>query len=260
MRRFHWVIGLGFLFFLLPLLVFVACDESQEAQRLQLWVYADPLEEAQFTTDLGYEVELQQVWLAVADIEFTTEGETHASLLEQGIVNEAMAHPGHYAGGTVIGELQGHFFIDLLAQAPSALGEATLLPGSYQGANFTFIAGEQGDEIQEDHPLFGVSFMVEGVAQKEGESYVFKAAIGQDSGRQVVGLPMSLELEGATELGLHFQLYPVDPVEGDTLLDGIDFAALDESERLPFSAESEAYNRLKKAIQVHDFYGFEVID
>jgi hypothetical protein len=56
----------------------------------------------------------------------------------------AWAHPGHYSGGDVTGELVGEFILDWIGGDGMALGTADLLAGDYNGFNFTFRRGGRG--------------------------------------------------------------------------------------------------------------------
>ena len=61
----------------------------------------------------------------------------------------------------------------------------------------------------------------------------------------------------AAVLGL--QLRPRSPFSADTLFDGIDFAALagaapEDGDPIELIADEDAANRLKRALQNHDFY------
>jgi hypothetical protein len=77
-----------------------------------------------------------------------------------------------------------------------------------------------------------------------------------------VGLPLALDLgaggEQDVELGL--ELFTHDPIEGDTVFDGLDFAMLDDDgdHVIVIEPDTEAYNLLRRSTQAHDYYGVAV--
>src|SRR5690554_7803942 len=116
----------------LPLMLALACNAS-EAPRVELEVVADPTGVTALTTDLGWTVTLSEARVAIADLRFTTAGEVHerqpsgiGDLVLGLLIATANAHPGHFQGGEVIGELPGDHILDPFAAEPS-LGLATLI-------------------------------------------------------------------------------------------------------------------------------------
>ncbi len=209
------------------------------------------------TTDLGYTVTLTRCRAALTNLTFTTSGEFHeggvAALgrhLAGWLVPTAWAHPGHAAGGEVIGELPGRFVVDWCTNNNLRLGDAELTLGQYNGANFEFIPASADDGLDPDDPLIGHSLELAGTAILGDDSFEFHVVLAQDDGREVIGLPFDLDLTAATEVTLGLQLTPRSVMADLTLFDGIDFAALaPDSEELT--------NRLRRASQDHEFYRIE---
>jgi hypothetical protein len=255
----------------LSLVVGCAEEQSQEAARVSLPVEVGVGELGAVTSDLGFEVELQELRVAARDLEFTVEGEVHEAArtrggrpwwegLERVLVSQAWAHPGHYAGGAVTGELPGRFVLDWTGQEGGALGEASLLAGDYTGANFTFARGAQGDGLGEGDPLLGHSALLRGEARKDGLRYPFVVVVDQDEDRQVVGLPFELRVGPGTQAALWVRFSPQDPTSSATIFDGIAFDALaqDAGGVIQLAPDSgEAYNRLRRTLQTHSFYRVE---
>ena len=215
------------------------------------------------TNDAGWEIEIDSFRVAVEDVELTVEGETHASLLErlgELAVPAARAHPGHYAGGEVTGELFGELLLDLIDGDGEALGEATLLPGDYHGVNLTFRAAGEADGLEADDPLLGRAAAIGGTAFRAGESVAFTAGIEIEPGTQMVGGPFDLAVDGGTDVTLGLAVYTVDPYEDDTLFDGLDFGALDEDGdgEVAIAPGGAAHNVLMKTLVRHDHWGIEI--
>lgn len=237
--------------------------DSELAERTTARVVVDGASVTATDNDLGYRIELTRCRVAIDTVELTTEGEQHASLLGPVwdlVVPTAHAHPGHYAGGEVVGELPGRHVFDWRADG-ELLGEATLLDAHYDGANFSFTRARVEDGVTPDDPIVGHTFEIVGTATLDDDRYDFTVLLDQDEGRRVVGLPLDLDVDADDEdLELGLQLFTHDPVEGDTLLDGIDFAALDEDgdHVVVLEPDSDAYNLLRRNTQGHDHYGVAV--
>ncbi|MCH9688885.1 MAG: hypothetical protein K0V04_46055 [Deltaproteobacteria bacterium] len=255
----------------LPLCPLVAClliasnagcaFDSELADRVAADVVVDSGAIVSAQTDLGYRVELSRCRVALNTVEFTTDGEQHASLLGRAwdlMVPSAYAHPGHYGGGEVVGELSGRHVFDWRDDG-AVLGQATLLDAEYSGANFGFTRARAEDGLHPDDPIIGHTFEIAGVATLDGERWEFSALLDQDDGRRVVGLPLSLDVDpgAGDEPVLGLQLHIADPFEQDSLFDGVDFEMLDEDgdHIVVIEPETEAYNRLRRNTQAHDHYG-----
>jgi hypothetical protein len=244
-------------------LAFGVCDPAgREPAPVSLPVVTGDTGATPCTNDLGWAVEVTGLRVAVRDLEFTIEGETHASIPDRlrGLaVPAALAHPGHYAGGEVTGELPGKFVFDLGA-AGQALGDATLLPGDYNGIDLTFRAAAPGDGLEEGDPLLGHAAVITGSAAKDGIAVAFAAVLDIEDGTQMVGGPFDLEVDAGTVATLALTAYTVDPSEGDTLFDGLDFGALDDDGdgQVAIGPGQEAHNVLMKTLVRHDHWGIEV--
>lgn len=252
----------------------LACD-SEQAPRVTLPVVVDGDGIVPFDTDLGYRIEITKLRVAFDNVEFTTGGEMHASLIRRVgrglhdlVVPTAYAHPGHYAGGEVTGEMTGRFVVDWLDDGAS-LGEAVLLGGMYSGANFVFTRATADDGLEAEDPIIGHTMEIEGTATKDGTSFTFHGFIDEEDGKRVVGLPISeevtaeetdFEVRASTSVTLGLQVLMIDPFEPDTAFDGIDFAAADADADgdVELVAGEAPYNLLLRQLQVHDQYRVSV--
>lgn len=232
--------------------------DSQQAERVQVPVVVDGEGVVEFTNAEGYDIHITTLRVAFDNVEFTSGGEMHASLLQRLgdlVVPTAYAHPGHYAGGEIVGEMNGRFVVDWL-QDGKFLSDATMLEAEYRGANFVFTRAMPGDGVAADDPIIGHTIEIAGEASRDGETWSFHALVDEEDGKRVVGLPMELDLHADDEVELGLQMVMEDPYEDDTVLDNLDFATLDDDG--DFAVEIEpgqpAYNLLVKQLQVHDHY------
>jgi hypothetical protein len=255
----------------LLLLALSACGTSEEATRISLDLVADGRSVADsFTTDLGYEVTLSTARLALADIELTVAGEIHTSWTHRvtnWLVRPAFAHPGHLTAGEITGELQGRFVVDWLAGDRAVLGPATLLTGEYSAANFTFVRAETGDGVAASDPLTGHTALFAGEAAGAAGTVQFLLTIDSPEDRELVGAPFVANVAETTRAAIGLCFTPVDRLEGDTFLDGIDFVALDEDQdgtvilaedNVP-AAVVDAYLLARRAFQTHDHFELRLI-
>lgn len=246
-------------------LALCSCGSPEEAARVQLPVAVDASGIQKVTTDSGYEVTLTSARLMVEDFEFTIAGEAHSSLwqrLSEFVLPTAYAHPGHYSGGDVTGELSGRYLIDWFG-ASATLGEATLLVGDYESANFSFARGTADDGLASNDPLLGHTAVLEGTASKGGQTVRFSVVIDAPEDRELIGAPFDFEVSEGSTAQLGFRLLPLDPYENDSLFDGVDFAALDAdgdgtlsigpSEKND-SSILDAYNQLRRTFLTHDHF------
>jgi len=246
---------------LLWMAVGLACTPSQEAVHVQLGVVIDGSAVVDSTNDLGWTVTLTGARIAVQDLEFTVQGEMHEATawLEGWLIGRAWAHPGHYSGGVVTGELVGEFILDWVGNDGMELGAADLLAGDYNGINFTFRSASAGDGLAGEDPMIGHTAYFAGVARKGGEEVAFTAALDVNAGTQMVGAPFELAVEAGTMATIGIALEATDPVEGKSLFDGLDFAALDEDGDGLVAIEpgDEAHNIFVRTIQSHVHYNAE---
>lgn len=249
-----------------------ACGGSHEAPRVDVPVVVESGGMAPIQTNLGYAVELSDARLALEDLEFAIAGEAHSSLWQRVsdlLVPVAHAHPGHYQGGEITGELPGHFILDWLTSTPPApLGMANLIVGNYQSVNFTFAHGEETDGLASDDPLLGHTAVLRGQAARDGQVVSFEARVDAFPDRQLVGAPFEAEVRVDSSATISVELLLVDPLEGGTLLDDIDFQALPADANgvvklSPGSSEpplAEAYDGLRRTLQTHDHFKIRVED
>lgn len=258
----HPALAAGLLSIVLP----AGCAfDSEVAERTPARIVVDNANVATVDTDLGYRVELTRCRVAIDTLEFTSNGEMHASALLgpvwDVVVPDAFAHPGHYAGGEVVGELEGRHVFDWRDDGV-LIGEATLLHAQYEGANFSFTRARVEDGVTPDDPIVGHTFEIMATVTLDEESWQLTVLLDQDEGRRVVGLPFDLDLREGSEdpLELGLELLTHDAFEGDTIFDGIDFALLDPDgdHVIVIEPDSEAYNVLRRSTQAHDFYGIDI--
>ena len=239
----------------------------KEPPRVSLPLEVDAAGIVPMSTDLGYEVELMELRISVEDFEFTIAGEVHETSLMgwagELLIPSAWGHPGHYQGGDVTGELMGHFDLDWIAEDGRNLGDATLIVGTYSAANFTF-ARADASKLEMDDPFGGHTALLAGVARRDGDSIAFRFVIDSPEDRSLVGAPFEVELVETDTAPLRLRFETIDPIEGDTLFDGIDFAAIDEDAdgQIEISPEAtglelDAYNQLRRTLQSHDHYRVE---
>lgn len=244
-----------------------ACDlDTSLAPRVDLDVVVQATEDS-FSVD-DTQIQLTEVRMALESIEFTTEGEMHARAglfpaIHDLVVPTAFAHPGHAAGGEVVGELVGRHVVDYL-DSGSTVGIGTLLEADYSGANFTFAIAEASDGLAADDPLIGHTFLLAGTATRGEHEVEFVAYVDQDEDRSIIGLPLSFTATQSSTEQLALRFDAVDPIEGDTILADIDIVSLDEDGDgfVEISAEEnpEAWANLRRNLQVHDHYAVEVIE
>jgi hypothetical protein len=238
----------------LPLMI-TACA-AEEAPTVSVPIVVSTAGLTAANTDLGYVVTVTRARLALRDLEMAVGGEAHA-VAGPGARPDP-AHPGHEAGGEVTGELAGRFVVDF-SDRGAPIGDATLITGDYTSANFTFTRATAADGLAADDPLLGHTAHLEGVAAHNGQDYEFEAVIDLDEGTRVVGAPFPVTItEGASGRPIGLRLHTVDPYEADTLLDGIDFAALPEAQGLHTIAPGqEAHNVGARNLRVHDHYALD---
>lgn len=234
----------------------VGCTGSEEAATVVLPVTTSADAMAPATTDLGYQVQVTQMRVAVSSVQFTIEGEMHSGAAVNGVARVLPPpHPGHSAGGEVTGELPGNFVLVWNGQSESPLGDATLIVGDYHGANFAFRAADAADQLPSGDPLLGHTFHIVGTASKNGTTKPFDAALDVEVDAAIIGAVFEDVITEMSTETLALEFYPTDPYELDTVFDGIDFFQLPEvAGALSIVPGSAAHNIIRRATQTHDHY------
>lgn len=228
-------------------LALTACSDSTEAPTVRLPVVTEGGAFAPATTDLGYTVVTHRIRLAIANLELTIEGEMHAK-------PGPVPHPGHYAGGDVTGTMPGNFLLDWDG-TEHAVGTAELIVGDYQGANLTFRAAGAADGLAAGDAMLGHVFHIEGVASKDGVDRPFDALVDLEPDTALVGAVFEDVVTEASTEALRVSILPIDPVEQDTIYDGLDFATLPvEDGVIAIRPGSAVHNAFRRPLQTHDHY------
>jgi hypothetical protein len=241
---------------LITLAALVGCIGSEEATTVVLPVATSASAMAPAMTDLGYQVQVTQIRIAVSTIQFTIEGETHSGDTVKGFTALVPPpHPGHSAGGEVTGELPGNFVLAWNGQTGLALGSGTLIVGDYHGANFAFRAADAADQLPDGDRLLGHTFHIAGTASRAGTTKPFDAVLDVERDSELVGAVFEDVITEMSTETLALEFYPTDPYELDTVFDGVDFFTLPETAgSLAIAPGSTAHNILRRAIQTHDHY------
>jgi hypothetical protein len=105
--------------------------------------------------------------------------------------------------------------------------------------------------------LIGHTALLSGTATRGAQIETFMAVLDVAAGTQMVGGPFDLAVDERTDAILHLTLFTLDPAEGDTLFDGLDFALLDGDTdgQVDILPGSEAHNILMKTLIRHDHWG-----
>lgn len=221
-QRFGLALGLGWL-------GIWGCS-GEEATSVNLPVRVDARDIEPVETDRGYTIELSEARLVATDLKFAVAGEEHArngwQRVADWLVPVAHAHPGHFVGGDVTGELLGRFVTSWLPEDSAPLGVATLLEGNYRSASFAFGHATADDGLAADDPLLDHTGLLRGSATRGGVRREFLVVLDAGSGQELVGMPFDAGVRAGAPLAIGFELLPIDPVERATLFDAIDFATL----------------------------------
>ena len=257
----------------------LGCGPSA-APRVELPVVIDGSALEPALNDLGWTVELTQARLVIEDLRFTTAGEVHervglgpqpVSDLGSLLIPRAWAHPGHFQDGEIIGELPGRYVVDFASEDGRELGLATLIAGDYAALAFGLGRGDAELGLALEDPLLGHSALLRGIAcgEREGQplELEFQIVIDSPLDREITGVPFDASVDVDTLGSIGLRLYALDPIEGDTLFAGVDFAALadfaDEGQLLriadPEASEQdplldEAYYAIRRELQAHDLF------
>jgi hypothetical protein len=203
---------------------------GEEATSVSLPVRVDARDLEPVESDRGYTIELSEARLVVTDLKFAIAGEEHAQnawqRLADWLLPVAHAHPGHFVGGDVTGELLGRFVTSWLPEDSAPIGVATLLEGDYRSASFAFGHAGAEDGLSADDPLLGHTALLRGSAARGGVRREFLVVLDASEGQDVVGMPFDAGVRAVAPLALGFELLSIDPIERSTLFDDIDFTRL----------------------------------
>ncbi|MEN0062498.1 MAG: hypothetical protein AAGA48_10130 [Myxococcota bacterium] len=243
-----------------------SCSDPSEAPRVLLPVVVDASGVAPVTSDLGYEVNVTEVRIAIRDVVFTVAGEVHLASVWQAISNtlipSAFAHPGHAQNGDVTGEMRGEYVVNWPTDDGRELGTATLIAGTYSASNFTFGRGS-AEHLDAEDPLVGHTAIISGTATKNGLTMPFTIVVDSPEGRELIGAPFEATIDENATGTLNLQFNTLDATEGDTVFDGVDFATLTadgvgvvviEPNRVEVE---DAYNTFRRVFQTHDHFNLE---
>lgn len=234
----------------------LAACESREPARLEVPVRTSTSPLPPTTNSDGWEFTVSRARIVVENVEFTQLGEGHArrprwpSLL----IPTAHAHPGHDAGGTVTGALQGTRLLSFPGSG-NPIGTATILEGRYRGFNLTLSAGEVV-LFPWDDPITGMTAVLEGVA-KRGDTVVdFEASIQLPEGTRMVGGVFEATLGPDARGSLTIELLTHDPIKDVSLFEGVDPGELtpDAENVVRIAPGDPLHNVLRRSVQDHAFH------
>ena len=244
---------------------FIACEPSgNEPGEAIIPVVSRSSQLVPVTNAEGWQVSLENFDVCVENLEFTQEGETHASLLKQisdFLIPEVMAHPGHMAGGDVTGTLNGQWLVSFL-DAQQSLGDATLLEGDYNGLNLSYCVAGAAQGVAAADPVFGHHGFISGTAIKDDSTIHFSAQIDIADTPKLWGGVFEATISASATATLALRPLTIDPFEADTFFDGVDFGALDEDGDgvVALTAGMPAHNILMKTLLSHDHWSVVTIN
>lgn len=252
----------------------LGCAQNEEASRVSVDVVSEAVEVLSAETDDGATVEITKAIFLITDLRFTGAGEAHASslldMLYGWVVPEARAHPGHTTGGTVTGELGGRFLVNPFTH--QTWGPAELLVSNYESCNFKWGRATENDLRRENNgpaeaapALDGYSVFLSGTIATRLGTKAFVARVNVE-GKEVQGVPFSTRINQASHGPIRFHFLPVDPIEGDTLFDGIAFDSLplgddgtvEISNDAPSESTRKAHDLLESRFLTPDHFLFEM--
>lgn len=248
-----------------------ACADTEDVATTQMPLVVDASGLTQCTTNLGYTVTLTEAQLMIEDVELMVGGEPHmlswVERVSELLVPTAYAHPEHMLGGEVAGGLQARVMVDWLRAHGAELGVLDLQVDRFASANFRFARATAVDSVGNDEPLFGHTALLAGTATRDGRATAFTILIDSPLDRRLVGAPFQVDVLHDDPRSIGFQLLTVDPSEGDTLFDDVDFAALDARDDQPMAlheatddvAVRDAYYAVRRSFQTHDHFRFDVL-
>lgn len=183
------------------------------------------------------------------------------------LVPTAYAHPEHMLGGSVGGSLEGRFVIDWLRPERAELGFMNLEVRSFASANFHFARASEQDGFRASDALWGHTARLSGTAMREGDAIAFTITLDAPLDRQLIGAPFEVDVIKNDPRRIGIQLLAVDPLEGDTLFDDVDFGALDARsvEQVALREDTndavalDAYYAVRRRFQTHDHFAFDAV-
>ncbi len=247
-----------------------ACDGGDAAQ-VEVPLAAGGEGPISADTDLGWTVRLDVARVTLAEPLLKNGEDKHAFLqrsfrwVSEALIPSAYAHPGHGAGGTVVGELRGDFVVDFASTDPVTLGTATAVVDDVTSVDF-LLAAAGGEALAEDDPVHGHHAWLAGEAQRGDDTVTFTAALDLDEDTALAGAPVvpeTVRLDDETAVGFRVQFVTQDPFEGDSFFDGVDFGALLEAaggDQLDIRPGDEVHNRLRRGLSSHDHYLVSAFD
>jgi hypothetical protein len=226
-----------------------------EAPHVQLPVVSSSAGLQPVTTDLGWEVTVTAYRLAIHDLELTIMGETHqeAPVPPPG----TLAHPGHAGGGEVTGALPGNLLVDFAADG-GPLGTADLIVGDYNGANFGFRLADADDGLDAADPLLGHTAHIVATAAREDVTLELDIVLDVADDTTMIGCPFDADVTETSTGDLGLTARVQDPIELDSMFDGVDFGALPATGGVVAIRPGEtAHNQLRRPLQSHEHYSVD---
>ncbi len=212
-----------------------------------------------FTTAAGYAIELTEARVLIGPAYFYGGGQ-RASLFDLR-PSVAFAHPSDdtFDRGPVLGDVLDQYVVDLLA-GPTELGIVPGIKGTIQTLElelqppgYTALAST----ATELETMNGHTFVLEGVAEKDGVQYPFRAEgdlVGEAAQRVVDSIESSVDVADREDRSgfMHVDVYL------DEWLRFVEFAEVEEEDdqgRKRFSEESNAGVALRRGIRSRFAFG-----
>ncbi len=226
------------------------CDDATGGQRIRLEtvVTSDVAATPTVTTAGGWTVEVTQARLVVGDVLFLAGAPIARGFSPSGLIPSALAHPGHYQAGDVLGEAHPNLAVDLLADETS-LGVSEAVSGVAQSASFGFGAAVELD---------GAVVVLAGVARRAEEAdrtfivhvtaeEVTSSATGRPEVAGCVLAGGQLDADGRVTLTVNVGLW----------LEQIDFDTVPPSdEAVELVVDEPARNAFVRGVKKAAAYGF----
>lgn len=250
-------------------LVLAGCGDLEESPRLEVPMGVEASGIIPVTTNFGYEVTLTAARVAAQNFSFAVAGEVDTAFLQQLrnlFIARAYAHPGHFQGGEVTGEMTGQFILDWFDTSNSNLGLATMIAGQYTSSNFVFGRASEEYGVLPDDPLYGHTALLIGEAVSDSINIEFTIIIDSPIDRELLGIPFEVDIGTVSDSQIGLRLLTKDGFGGESsLFDDIDFGELDAEGggQVTITPESEgpasvAYDRFRRKFQTHDYFDIQV--